>query len=169
MPQLGTGELMSLVRRGAQALTREEIDINEMLNWDWGTMLSQCKDKATDPGTTQDAEQSAEQREQQEKEWLSTMEKVESYVFDGKKYARDAKSNEQPLLPEGVSRQDRRVGKNVTVMMDGFAINKESLLCKDWEAVPTLAGKDPRLAEPKREKRRAVNNQDVSLSFLSNR
>ncbi|KAI9789843.1 MAG: hypothetical protein M1816_005760 [Peltula sp. TS41687] len=160
LPQLGTGELMSLVRRGAQALSREEIDINEMLNWDWETMLGQCKDKAADPGTTQEVQQDDEQREQQEKEWLSSMEKVESYVFNGKKYARDCKFNEQESLGEDVSRESRRIGKNTTVMIDGFAISKESMMCKDWEAVPTMAGKDPRLAEPKREKKRVVTSQD---------
>lgn len=159
---------MSLVRRGAQALTREEIDVNEMLNWGWETMLGQCKDKVTDPGTTQDVELDNEQKEQQEKEWLSGMEKVESYVFNGKKYARDAKFNEESSLGEDISRESRRIGKNTTVMVDGFAINKESMLCKDWEAVPTMAGTDPRLAEPKREKRRVVNNQDVSFRAFLN-
>ena len=45
-------------------------------------------------------------------------------------------------------------------MIDGFAINKESLQCADWEAVPTMAGKDPRLAEPVRAKRAQIENQD---------
>ena len=47
-------------------------------------------------------------------------------------------------------------------MVDGFAISKESMHCADWEAVPTLAGKDPRLAEPKREKKPQIDNQEVS-------
>jgi SWI/SNF-related matrix-associated actin-dependent regulator of chromatin subfamily A member 5 len=33
MPQLSTGQLMSLVRRGASALSRPEIDVSEMLSW----------------------------------------------------------------------------------------------------------------------------------------
>jgi SWI/SNF-related matrix-associated actin-dependent regulator of chromatin subfamily A member 5 len=33
MPQLSTGQLMSLVRRGASALSRREIDVSEMLSW----------------------------------------------------------------------------------------------------------------------------------------
>jgi SWI/SNF-related matrix-associated actin-dependent regulator of chromatin subfamily A member 5 len=33
MPQLSTGQLMTLVRRGASALSRPEIDVNEMLSW----------------------------------------------------------------------------------------------------------------------------------------
>jgi SWI/SNF-related matrix-associated actin-dependent regulator of chromatin subfamily A member 5 len=33
MPQLNTGQLMTLVRRGASAISRPEIDVNEMLSW----------------------------------------------------------------------------------------------------------------------------------------
>lgn len=33
MPQLKTQELMTLVRRGASALSRPEIDVNEVLSW----------------------------------------------------------------------------------------------------------------------------------------
>ena len=33
MPQLNTGQLMALVRRGASALSRPEVDVNEMLSW----------------------------------------------------------------------------------------------------------------------------------------
>ena len=45
-------------------------------------------------------------------------------------------------------------------MVGGFAISKESMGCADWEAVPTLAGKDPRLAEPRRAKKERVTNQE---------
>lgn len=33
MPQLSTSQLMTLVRRGASAISRPEIDVNEMLSW----------------------------------------------------------------------------------------------------------------------------------------
>ncbi|KAI9842493.1 MAG: hypothetical protein M1837_007086 [Sclerophora amabilis] len=163
MPQLGTGELKSLMRRGAQTLTRPEIDVNEMINWDWETMLEKCKDnpasllnatKKEDPDHDQEKEMEEEQR------WLSEMEKVETRIFDGKKF-----NKEKGLLTNGdvqkeISRKDRRAGKNTTVMVDGYAISKESLRCGDWEAVPTFAGKDPRLADVKREKRRKIEHQD---------
>ncbi|KAI9736384.1 MAG: hypothetical protein M1818_006117 [Claussenomyces sp. TS43310] len=89
------------------------------------------------------------------------MERVESHVFEGKNLARGkgkATQNVKEIAAEW-NRADRRVGKNTTVMVDGFAINKESLKCKDWEAVPTLAGTDPRLAEQKRPKKPLVNSQ----------
>ena len=88
------------------------------------------------------------------------MERVEASVFDGKKLARNQKSKtNKDLSQEFFDRADRRVGKNTTVMVDGFAISKESMNCGEWEAVPTFAGKDPRLAEPKRTKKAAVEPQ----------
>lgn len=33
MPQLSTGQLMSMVRRGAATLARPQVDVNEMLDW----------------------------------------------------------------------------------------------------------------------------------------
>jgi len=37
-PQLSTNQLMGLIRRGAQAIARPEIDAKEMISWDWDTM-----------------------------------------------------------------------------------------------------------------------------------
>lgn len=164
MPQLDTSQLMSLVRRGAQALAHPELDVNEVINWDWATMLEKCKDK---PADTQVAEQTntntdASSKEADEKNWLSQMELVESRVFQGKTYTKAKELGSYGDISREWAREERRVGKNTTVMVDGFAINKESMSCGDWEAVPTLAGKDPRLAEPKREKKPDVVNQEVS-------
>ena len=166
MPQMNTGQLMSLVRRGAQALAHPELDVNEMLNWDWKTMLEKCKDNPVDALVAKDTIAAVNQcqiKDQDEKQWLSKMEMVESRVFQGKTYnkSRDVGNNYGDISEEW-SRESRRIGKNTTVMIDGIPINKESLECADWEAVPTMAGKDPRLAEPKREKKPEVVNQEVS-------
>ncbi|KAL9100260.1 MAG: hypothetical protein Q9163_004336 [Psora crenata] len=156
MPQLDTSQLMSLVRRGAQTLAHPELDVKEMLGWDWQTTLERCKDKPADflvSGQTQPGVVNKEE----EKKWLSQIEHVQSRVFDGKKHkaAKDVRE-----IAQEWSRVERRVGKNTTVMVDGFAISKESMGCGEWEAVPTMAGKDPRLAEPKREKKVKVVNQE---------
>lgn len=167
MPQMDTGQLMSLVRRGAQALAHPELDVNEMLNWDWETMLEKCKDKPADNLVAKDTNGGKSQasenhiKDEDEKQWLSQMEVVESRVFQGKTYKKARDVPNYGDISQEWSREQRRVGKNTTVMIDGFAINKESLQCADWEAVPTLAGKDPRLAEPKREKKPEVINQEV--------
>lgn len=165
MPQLNTGQLMSLVRRGAQALAHPELDINDMLQWDWNTILEKCKDKPADALVAKDTGVEATLKEEDEKSWLEQVERVHSRVFQGKKYTKQ-KDDNNSIAEEWSSRADRRVGKNTTVMVDGYAISKESMTCGDWEAVPTMAGKDPRLAEPKRQKKASVNNQEVTFSPL---
>ncbi|KAI9799832.1 MAG: hypothetical protein M1825_004393 [Sarcosagium campestre] len=161
MPEMNTGALKSLVRRGAQTLIHPEIDVNDMLGWDWNTMLEKCKDKPADlsMSTTQQDGASTEEQEQQ---WLAEMEKVETTLFNGRKYDRKHKESSSSMasLQREWNKEERRVGKHTTVMVDGFAISKQSMQCGDWEAVPTLAGKDPRLADPKREKKKAMVNQD---------
>lgn len=155
-PQLDASQLKTLIRRGAQTLSHDEIDPARMLSWNFEQMLEHCKDKPVAPTMA------AATTEEEEKEWLSTMERVESRVFGGKHHK--VVETERLLLPENVSRADRRVGKNTTVMVGGFAISKESMGCADWEAIPTLAGKDPRPADPKREKRAAINHQEVCIA-----
>lgn len=162
MPQLNTGQLMSLVRRGARALAHPELNINDMLDWDWSTMLEKCKDKPADALVAKDAGLDSTVEEEDEKKWLKQVEQVHSRVFQGKKYARQ-KDDYNSMREEWSSKADRRIGKETTVMVDGFAISKQSMTCGDWEAVPTMAGKDPRLAEPKREKKPAIINQEVHI------
>ena len=151
-PQLDATSLKSLIRRGAQALSRPEVNVTDMLSWDWETTLEKCKDKPVDSHV---AEDSADVDEQS---WLNSMERVECAVFEGKKHTKAIEKAAKQSIE--LTRADRRAGKNTTVMIDGFAINKESLACGDWEAVPTMAGKDPRLAEPVRAKKAAINHQD---------
>jgi SWI/SNF-related matrix-associated actin-dependent regulator of chromatin subfamily A member 5 len=128
---------------------------------DWETVVEKCKDQPADINVKKNAVPDTVVDEEAEKKWLSEMEKVESSVFEGKKLAREKgklMANNRDVAAEW-NRADRRIGKNTTVMVDGFAISKESMNCGDWEAVPTMAGKDPRLADPKRAKRGPINPQ----------
>lgn len=161
MPQLGASQLMSLVRRGAQALSHPEINVDEMIDWDWDTMLAKCKDRPADVRVSEQTQASTIVKEEDEKEWLAKMEVIESRVFQGKKWATKKNSGKFDSMPHVSSRAQRREDKNTTVMVNGFAVSKESMRCADWEAVPTMAGKDPRLAGPIREKKAAIVNQQV--------
>lgn len=164
-PQLGASQLKSLIRRGAATLVHPEIDVKDMINWSLSTIVQNCQDKPIDPDASSNTSNNtispdgnANNDDITEEEWLSQMERVETAVFDGVKYNR---SKEEPdILPEIITRADRRVGKNTTVMVNGYAVAKNSMNCADWEAVPTLAGKDPRLAEPKREKAPPITHQE---------
>jgi SWI/SNF-related matrix-associated actin-dependent regulator of chromatin subfamily A member 5 len=160
MPQMDTTQLKTLIRRGAQTLSHPDIDVTEMISWDLETMLAKCSDKGVDASEVPDGDAD-------EEKWLSAMERVECAIFDGKRYQRQldnaAKAAAKNVLPDTISRGDRRKGKNTTVMFQGYAISKESMDCADWEAVPTLAGKDPRLAEPVRIKRREIIHEEHCL------
>ena len=160
MPQMDTTQLKTLIRRGAQTLSHPDIDVTEMLSWDLETMLAKCSEKGVDASQVPDGDAD-------EEKWLSAMERVECAIFDGKRYQRQlnnkAKEAAKNVLPDTVSRRDRRKGKNTTVMLHGYAISKESMGCADWEAVPTLAGKDPRLADPVRMKRREIIHEEHCL------
>ncbi|KAE8859919.1 hypothetical protein PTNB29_07150 [Pyrenophora teres f. teres] len=163
LPQMDTTQLKTLVRRGAQTLSHPEIDVKEMVSWDLETMMAKCRDKPAD------MTDSATHSEADEDKWLSTMERVECAVFEGKRHQRQldtslkASTSVANILPDNITREDRRKGKNTTVMIDGYAISKESMNCGDWEAVPTFAGKDPRLAEPVRDKRREFGHENHCL------
>ncbi|KAL1656016.1 hypothetical protein SLS61_001580 [Didymella pomorum] len=167
MPQMDSTQLKTLIRRGAQTLSHPEIDVTEMLSWDLSTMMAKCRDKPADETHTADAQHS----DADEEKWLSVMERVECAVFDGKRFQRQkedkAKAAAANVLPDSITREDRRRGKNTTVMVDGFAISKESMNCGDWEAVPTFAGKDPRLADPVKEKKREISHEDHCLDCFN--
>jgi SWI/SNF-related matrix-associated actin-dependent regulator of chromatin subfamily A member 5 len=87
------------------------------------------------------------------------MEHVESTIFEGKKLVKASKSTNEDIAQEYLKREDRRTGKNTTVTVDGFAVSKESMNCAWGEAIPTMAGKDPRLADPKRAKKATIEPQ----------
>ncbi|KAK8236019.1 SNF2 family N-terminal domain-containing protein [Phyllosticta capitalensis] len=141
-------ELKSLLRRGAQTLTMPAIDIADMSSWDFEQVLSKCK--PIDPAADDD--------NFDEEKWLNTMERVETAIFDGRRIEKENRGwTDAPVLD--LDRESRRTGKAVTVDVDGFAVSKQSLECGEWEAVPTLAGKDPSLAFAKREKRKPIQHQ----------
>ncbi len=116
--------------------------------------MAKCKDNPADLAVKQDTIPDAKIDEEAERKWLSEMERVESSVFEGKKLAKGARKNaNKDIAQEYFNRADRRIGKNTTVLVDGFAVSKESMDCAWGEAIPTMAGKDPRPAEPKRSKK----------------
>ncbi|KAJ4296877.1 hypothetical protein N0V90_006925 [Kalmusia sp. IMI 367209] len=160
VPAMSATQLKTLVRRGAQTLSHPDIDVTEMLSWDLDTMLQKCRDKPADPHQNSDIN-----AEVDEEKWLSVMERVECAVFDGKRYQRKVESKGRKGVADASNiRSDRRKRKEMTVMIDGYEVSKESLDCAKSEAVPTMAGKDPRLAEPVREKRHEYNHEEHCLA-----
>ncbi|EMC91705.1 hypothetical protein BAUCODRAFT_79168 [Baudoinia panamericana UAMH 10762] len=160
--KLNTDQLKSLLRLGAQTLTHAEVDVEAMLDWDFATMIAHCKDKTVEHPNRESDRDALKGEEEQA--WLNNIERVETAVFEGKRHHRQL--DDIIKAQHDLVRADRRINKNTTVMVDGYAIAKESMLCADWEAVPTLAGKDPRLAEPTKMKKEAITNQDYCQCCL---
>ncbi|KAK6329650.1 hypothetical protein TWF730_006197 [Orbilia blumenaviensis] len=160
-PKFTMNQLMTLVRRGAQAIARPEIDPKEMMEWDWETMLEKCKNyTVVDHDGDGDNEDEVKKREREE-EWLNSAEKVETRLFEGKKMGKDEMEKQAKATAAAeLDRSDRRAGKNRTVMVDGYEVLKETVGNDQWEAVATMAGKDPRLKDPPKRKKAKITNQD---------
>jgi len=98
--------------------------------------------------------------EEAEHKWLTEVEKVESAVFDGKVLAKTKYSTNKDIANEYFGdRADRRVGKNTTVMIDGYAVSKDTVNNDQWVAVQTISSTTRAFAEPKREKKAVVEPQ----------
>ncbi len=161
LPAMTTNQLMQLMRRGTTALSRDQIDVSEMMSWDWETTIAKCKDQALDVNVKKDTIGTSIDAEEEER-WLKELEKVETKIFEGKELARGKPKTKKELgreFAQEFNKSDRRIGKNVTVEVDGYMVNKESMLCKWGEAFPTMGDKDPRLAEPKKAKKAPIENQ----------
>lgn len=162
VPNLTINQLMTLVRSGSRAIARDEIDPAEMLKWDWETMIGKCQDYSAKLKSEEDAAAAGEtdNDEEEEKKWLSEMEKVETRVFEGKNHVRQTKHISNNEISADWTRESRRLGMERVVMVDGHPVLKETIGNNEWEAVATMSGKDPRLAEPQKRKRKALEHQD---------
>lgn len=151
----------SLIRPQNQALPCDQTDPEDILSWGWDKIVERFKDGKTD-GEEEKNRENFQTTEDEEKEWLERLEKIETSIFNGVKIPRSP--GKKPIEEDFFSFLDpaaRRIGKNRTVLIAGCNIGKESLECKEDEAVPTMAGKDPSLAGRKREKRPTFRHQKV--------
>lgn len=164
MPDMGLSWLASFVHRGTQVLSHVQVDPQEMLSWDWQTIVETCRDNRT--STPEDEKDTV--NEEVEKAWLQRLERVETSMFNGTKVDTSPRKSVSSENGEAkLDRASRRIGKNRTVIIDGYHVSKETLDCKMGEAVPTIAGKDPRLAEWKREKKPEFVHQKVYIQIFA--
>ena len=144
--QLGTEELMSVVRGGAQAMTFEETDTQAMSRWTWEAMLEQCQRKMATEEVPQ--EHTTTSLEEAENNWLQKMEKVQTRVFEGRALAKQNRVEDSFEPLQDLRRADRRIGKHRTVLIDGYYVSKASLdgestrsAKKDIDSAPSKLGR----------------------------
>lgn len=124
MPTMSTGQLLSLVRSGSRAIARDGIDPTELLSWDWDTMIKRATEYADEVKKEEDG---AVDPEEEERKWLSEMEKVETRVFEGKLHDKERKGTSNRLIAEEWSHEARRIGMNRVVMIGNQPVLKETI------------------------------------------
>ncbi|KAF8533614.1 SNF2 family N-terminal domain-containing protein [Trichophaea hybrida] len=157
LPTLSTSQLISLVRYGSRAIARPEISPTDMLHWSWDTMVEKCREYE-EAHSTDDLEKGTANSEAAERAWLSELERVQSRVFEGRVHTSLSSTNRD--IAQSWTRESRRLGMERVVMINGHSVLKDTVGNAEWEAVKTLAGSDPRLAEPPKTKRASINHQD---------
>ncbi|APA13184.1 hypothetical protein sscle_10g079540 [Sclerotinia sclerotiorum 1980 UF-70] len=162
MPEMDTKQLMTLIRRGAAVISRPEIDINKMLEWDLETTIKVCRDQSADLLVRKDVTNGSNVDEDEfEREWLAERERIQSTLFNGEtiEHHRPKSTKYSEGFEPSGSRADRRIGKERTVAMGGYMVSKDSINNDQWEAVKTFSSADAKTSAPKCEKKPDINSQ----------
>ncbi|GFF57559.1 SWI/SNF-related matrix-associated actin-dependent regulator of chromatin subfamily A member 5 [Aspergillus udagawae] len=104
-------------------LSHRQIDTDEMAQWDMNTILNKCSSTQRDGGL------SGCLTVEQEQLWLEKADRVRTDLFNG--VTIDTSGRHHTVYAEeedsNLLRSNRRIGKERTVMIDGYAVSKESL------------------------------------------
>jgi SWI/SNF-related matrix-associated actin-dependent regulator of chromatin subfamily A member 5 len=104
-------------------LSQKQIDTDKMAQWDISTILNKCASTQRGEGL------SGSLTVEQEQLWLEKADRVRTNLFNG--VTIDTSRRHHSVYAEEESnnllRSDRRIGKERTVMIDGYAVSKESL------------------------------------------
>ncbi|KAJ3175611.1 hypothetical protein HDU87_006109 [Geranomyces variabilis] len=140
-PSFSKGELMSMLRRGARAVTKFD-DSDKFLNSTIEHILETSRVKQVQVDAEMDVEP-------EDDFVLEGMEQVKSRLFEGvtvKKGTTSAKA-----IGREWQEMAKRVREERTVMIDGHAVMKNTVGLDDWEACATLS--KGHVVPPKRRKR----------------
>jgi SWI/SNF-related matrix-associated actin-dependent regulator of chromatin subfamily A member 5 len=146
------GELVKILRSGASALgdpmgdTWNEKTIEEIIR------ESRERQKKMEETLVM----SEEEVTSAENELLKDAERIRTTLFEGKELVRTSRET----TDDWTNLTTKRARTERTVLIDGFAISKESLSCRQWEAFPTFSANF--VAPPKR-KRAQFEHQDWCL------
>lgn len=148
-----TEVIRNLIRTSVKSVAVEQMNADQMIKWSFEEILDHC---AVTESTENDEEgsntlatpSSPQESFNDEKSWLSKSERIKTDFFHGIRLPR---SPTTPTKEFHLETKGKRIVKTRVVFNReyGCHISKESMLCDEWEAVPTLAGKDPRLVDYK--------------------
>jgi SWI/SNF-related matrix-associated actin-dependent regulator of chromatin subfamily A member 5 len=158
-PTFSKYELIKLLRQGTTAITAPPVGD------DWAEKPIEHilkESRARQRKREEMLELTDEEAEKMERELLKDQERIRTNLFQGKVLARTNKeiTDGNPSSHE-IDVEWRNLTKRArterTVMIDGFAISKESLACREWEAFPTFSAN---FVKPEKRNRAQFDHQD---------
>jgi superfamily II DNA/RNA helicase len=148
-----TEVIRNLIRTSIKSVAVEQMNAEQMLHWNFEDILDYCSvtklaendDEASNMLMTPSSPQECFD---DEKMWLSKSERIKTDFFHG---IRIPRSPTTPTRQFHIETEGKRISKTRVIFNreHGYHVSKESMLCGEWEAVPTLAGKEPSLADYK--------------------
>ena len=147
-PGPNEAQLRNIVRKGAQALMHQSIDIHELLSWDLETAIQKCTSSVKESDSEEVDDNDDTLTKADEEKWLSSTERVRCGFFEGKRRYRAQENhdnNSEEEIPDG----QRRKRTKLTTKMDGFYVMK-SLCARDEgrEESSLSPQSSPTVAEP---------------------
>ncbi|KAJ3052145.1 hypothetical protein HK097_006842, partial [Rhizophlyctis rosea] len=145
---MSKNQLMSVLRLGAKAVARDSTDFEDFMKTEIDEILekSRAHQKSVDEGL-----EKREESKEEEKFVLEGMEAVRCAVWEGKKIDRTKSFTSIADEWKDLAQRERKAR---VVKIGTHAVLAETVGNAEWEAVATLAGKDPRLTERKRTKKK---------------
>ncbi|KAJ3044061.1 hypothetical protein HDV00_003165 [Rhizophlyctis rosea] len=143
---MSANQLKSVLRLGAKAVAHAPSVFENFLKVDIDSILeaSRAHQKHVDAG-------GVKEEKEEEAFVLEGMEQVKTAMWDGQIIDRSKGKTNRSIADEwrDLAKRER---KERVVQIGTHRVLAETVGNAEWEAVATLAGKDPRLAEPKKQK-----------------
>lgn len=142
--------IQNLIRQDQRASKMTTLDADDMLIMDWKSILNLSKNTPNDeeeddvhPSSSPPPTPHTASFNEDETAWLSRNERVRTNLFEGKVFLRFREQRKPELLTD-LDLFNRRLNKNRVVYDESidYFVTKDSTLCKNGEAVPTLTAGD---------------------------
>jgi SWI/SNF-related matrix-associated actin-dependent regulator of chromatin subfamily A member 5 len=137
--------LRNVLRPAIEAISVGECHPEQLLNMKWESVLELCKEsehhvedlRSPPPSPLTPGSDWSED----EKVWLSRSAKINTGLFNGRNFRRPVATLKCDSIPADLMPEQRRVNKERVIYDEeiDYYVNKESTLCKPWEAIPTFA------------------------------
>ncbi|KAI8917041.1 SNF2 family N-terminal domain-containing protein [Powellomyces hirtus] len=148
-PSFSKGELMSMLRRGARAVTRIFDDNSEFVKSDIEHILEKSREYQLKVEEEIDVDVEDDFK-------LEGMEQVQSRLFEGETHHKSKKD-----IGREWQELTKRAREERTILIDGHAVLKETVGCEGWEARSTFS--KGHVEPPKKTKRRFEHESVCSL------